>query len=340
MEEANKTVQGYVEMVKPSEENRDKELDQTDINVERRHLDEKKNHIVQVFEVQHQALGHSNIPCVESMEDPASPQEILQENLKQSLWTLPLEMSMGSALKESSFLTCPSSPLVVSSIGICRTPTVTGQMANSVALVAFGSTLSILGNHASEETDNGYNADEAISYVPDESVELQRNTNDTPREDDHIKQMKETTEDTTDVLEAAAKKTKQTAKDEDTTRKIKGKCACCKIFDHTQVERPKNLGLGAGAGETKKKSSQAPKGDHDSEDEVTSVDNDMARSLASERIGFGTQSLLEQWRDSFGDGDYDEDPYDDDMYEGQDLSEELQTICDKLDIRVQGRKKQ
>ncbi|GKC14268.1 retrotransposon protein, putative, ty1-copia subclass [Tanacetum coccineum] len=69
-------------------------------------------------------------------------------------------------------------------------------------------------------------------------------------------------------------------------------------------------------------------------DEVASVDNDMACSLASERTGFGTQSLLEQWRDSYGNGNYDEDPYDDDMYEGQDLSEEIQTICDKLDIRV------
>nr|GEU64900.1 hypothetical protein [Tanacetum cinerariifolium] len=34
-------------------------------------------------------------------------------------------------------------------------------------------------------------------------------------------------------------------------------------------------------------------GDHDSEDEVASVDNDMARDLASERTGFGNQSLLE-----------------------------------------------
>nr|GEU43873.1 hypothetical protein [Tanacetum cinerariifolium] len=48
-------------------------------------------------------------------------------------------------------------------------------------------------------------------------------------------------------------------------------------------------------------------GDYDSEDEVASVDNDMARSLASERVGFGTQSLLEQWRDSYDNGDYDED---------------------------------
>ncbi|GKC44051.1 hypothetical protein Tco_1061773 [Tanacetum coccineum] len=63
-------------------------------------------------------------------------------------------------------------------------------------------------------------------------------------------------------------------------------------------------------------------GADDSEDEVASVDNDMTRSLAYERC-FGTQSLLEQWRDSYGNGDYDDDPYDEDMYEGEDLSHEL-----------------
>ncbi|GKA00602.1 retrotransposon protein, putative, ty1-copia subclass [Tanacetum coccineum] len=80
-------------------------------------------------------------------------------------------------------------------------------------------------------------------------------------------------------------------------------------------------------------------GEYESEDEVASVDNHMARSMASERVGFGTQSLLEQWRDSYGNGDYDDDPYDDDMYEGQDLSHELQVICDNLDIHVRSRKK-
>ncbi|GKE12055.1 hypothetical protein Tco_1415606, partial [Tanacetum coccineum] len=79
-------------------------------------------------------------------------------------------------------------------------------------------------------------------------------------------------------------------------------------------------------------------GEDDSEDEVASVDNDMAHSMAYER-GFGTQSLLEQWRDSYGNGDYDDDPYDDDMYEGQDLSHELQAIYDNLDICIRGRKK-
>ncbi|GJS21016.1 hypothetical protein Tco_0449648, partial [Tanacetum coccineum] len=32
-------------------------------------------------------------------------------------------------------------------------------------------------------------------------------------------------------------------------------------------------------------------------------------------------------------------PYDDDMYENQDLSKHLQSICDDLDITVRGRKK-
>ncbi|GKC80453.1 hypothetical protein Tco_1131227 [Tanacetum coccineum] len=80
-------------------------------------------------------------------------------------------------------------------------------------------------------------------------------------------------------------------------------------------------------------------GDYDSEDDVVLVDNDMARSLTSKRVGFGTQSLLEQWRDSYGDGDYNEDPYDDDMYECHDISQEIQAICDNLDIHVRGRTK-
>ncbi|GKE60755.1 hypothetical protein Tco_1511122, partial [Tanacetum coccineum] len=73
--------------------------------------------------------------------------------------------------------------------------------------------------------------------------------------------------------------------------------------------------------------------------EVASVDNDIARFLASERVGFGTQHLLEQWRDSYGNGDYNEDPYDDDMYEGHDLPQKIQAICDNLDIQVRSRKK-
>ncbi|GKF13232.1 hypothetical protein Tco_0054694, partial [Tanacetum coccineum] len=54
--------------------------------------------------------------------------------------------------------------------------------------------------------------------------------------------------------------------------------------------------------------------------------------------GYGTNSLLEQWEDSYLDND-DYDPYDDDMYENHDLSEHLQSICDDLDITVRGKKK-
>ncbi|GKE12265.1 hypothetical protein Tco_1415816 [Tanacetum coccineum] len=54
--------------------------------------------------------------------------------------------------------------------------------------------------------------------------------------------------------------------------------------------------------------------------------------------GYVTNSLLEQWRDSYPDND-DYDPYDDDMYENHDLSEHLQSIYDDLDITVRGRKK-
>nr|GEW62451.1 hypothetical protein [Tanacetum cinerariifolium] len=54
--------------------------------------------------------------------------------------------------------------------------------------------------------------------------------------------------------------------------------------------------------------------------------------------GYGTNSLLEQWRDAYSDND-DYDPYDNYMYENHDFSEHLQSICDDLDITVRGRKK-
>ncbi|GJX63385.1 retrotransposon protein, putative, ty1-copia subclass, partial [Tanacetum coccineum] len=80
-------------------------------------------------------------------------------------------------------------------------------------------------------------------------------------------------------------------------------------------------------------------GDHDSKDEVASVDNDMANFLASKDVGYGINSLLEQWKESYGNEDYDYDPYDDDMYEGHDIPDKIQDICDNLDIKVRGRKK-
>ncbi|GJW23042.1 hypothetical protein Tco_0033664 [Tanacetum coccineum] len=55
--------------------------------------------------------------------------------------------------------------------------------------------------------------------------------------------------------------------------------------------------------------------DYDSEDEVASVDNEMA-SFFAKKDGYGTQSLLEQWKESYKNDDYKYDIYDDDMYEG------------------------
>ncbi|GJX88243.1 hypothetical protein Tco_0340257 [Tanacetum coccineum] len=59
-----------------------------------------------------------------------------------------------------------------------------------------------------------------------------------------------------------------------------------------------------------------PSGKHDSDDEVASVDNDMANFLAPKDVSYGTNSLLEQWKESYRNREYDYDPYDDDMYEG------------------------
>ncbi|GJU28714.1 hypothetical protein Tco_1167335 [Tanacetum coccineum] len=54
--------------------------------------------------------------------------------------------------------------------------------------------------------------------------------------------------------------------------------------------------------------------------------------------GYGTQNLLEQWRESYPDTD-DYDPYDDDVYENHDMSDQLLAIYDDLDITVRGRRK-
>ncbi|GJZ59767.1 hypothetical protein Tco_0615583 [Tanacetum coccineum] len=82
-------------------------------------------------------------------------------------------------------------------------------------------------------------------------------------------------------------------------------------------------------------------GDEGSEDEVACVDNEMESHLASNpsRVGYGTKSLLEQLSETYGNVDADYDPYDDDMYESQNIPDNIQSICDNLDIKVRGRKK-
>ncbi|GJU33237.1 putative reverse transcriptase domain-containing protein, partial [Tanacetum coccineum] len=69
----------------------------------------------------------------------------------------------------------------------------------------------------------------------------------------------------------------------------------------------------------------------DSDDEVEPVDNETANFLASNGVGYGLKSLWEQWRDTAVDDEY--DPYDDDMYEGHEIPENVETICDNFDIK-------
>ncbi|GJU42149.1 hypothetical protein Tco_1195106 [Tanacetum coccineum] len=80
-------------------------------------------------------------------------------------------------------------------------------------------------------------------------------------------------------------------------------------------------------------------GDQDSADGIELVDNEMASFLASEKVGYGTNSLLEQWKETYKNADHNYDPYDDDMHESQEIPDKIQSICDNLDIKVRGRKK-
>nr|GEZ69666.1 hypothetical protein [Tanacetum cinerariifolium] len=74
-------------------------------------------------------------------------------------------------------------------------------------------------------------------------------------------------------------------------------------------------------------------GDHDSEDEVKLVDSEMASFLASKRVDYGTNRLLEYWKKTYENAHYDYDPYVDDMYESQEIHDIIQSMCDNLDIK-------
>ncbi|GKF72179.1 hypothetical protein Tco_0208293, partial [Tanacetum coccineum] len=60
------------------------------------------------------------------------------------LWTFPLKMSLNSTLIASRPLTRPSAPLIVSIVGGYSAPVVTSQMADFIALVASGSTWTVM----------------------------------------------------------------------------------------------------------------------------------------------------------------------------------------------------
>ncbi|GJU50855.1 hypothetical protein Tco_1220410 [Tanacetum coccineum] len=80
-----------------------------------------------------------------------------------------------------------------------------------------------------------------------------------------------------------------------------------------------------------------------SNNEVEEVFNENAGFMESTSLKSGSESrhdtkiLLEQWRKTKLDDDY--DPYDDDLYDTHDMFENFQAICDDWDIKVRGRKK-
>ncbi|GKA41645.1 hypothetical protein Tco_0734305 [Tanacetum coccineum] len=73
----------------------------------------------------------------------------------------------------------------------------------------------------------------------------------------------------------------------------------------------------------------------DSDSEVEDVVDKHAFFMASTGLkrgansGYGTNNLLEQWKTTKQDDNY--DPYDDDLYESHDMSENLQALCDDFD---------
>nr|GEY41104.1 hypothetical protein [Tanacetum cinerariifolium] len=65
-------------------------------------------------------------------------------------------------------------------------------------------------------------------------------------------------------------------------------------------------------------------------EKVTLVDDE-------EKVGYGTNGLLDHRNKTYKNADNDYDPYNDDMYEGQKIPNKIQSICDNLDIKVRGK---
>nr|GEY35901.1 reverse transcriptase domain-containing protein [Tanacetum cinerariifolium] len=121
-------------------------------------LDDKLNFVeepVEIMDREIKQLRQSRAKCGRhkthidtSIKQDSSIAVVWKEGTRKDVkvwhWTFPLEMSLGSTLKACKFLTSPSAPLVVIVIGICSTSTVTGKMANSVALVVLGNTWTIM----------------------------------------------------------------------------------------------------------------------------------------------------------------------------------------------------
>nr|GEV19675.1 hypothetical protein [Tanacetum cinerariifolium] len=78
------------------------------------------------------------------------------------------------------------------------------------------------------------------------------------------------------------------------------------------------------------------------DEKLTLVDNDgktLPKVVCKRNVDSDSEieDVVDDLATTKRDDDY--DPYDDDLYESHDISENLQAICDELDITVRGRKK-
>ncbi|GKD75427.1 putative RNA-directed DNA polymerase [Tanacetum coccineum] len=119
------------------------------------------------------------------------------------------------------------------------------------------------------------------------------------------------------------------------------RCACCKVFGHVQDECPKNVD--SDVAKNLKKPSQAPRGvlvgPKVGFQPIKQVYRPVSKKNNANTSGNKKKDTESEKRKTYENVDYDYNPYDDDMYEGHEIPDNIQSICDNLDIKVRGRKK-
>ncbi|GKC68000.1 hypothetical protein Tco_1100598 [Tanacetum coccineum] len=131
-------------------------------------------------------------------------------------------------------------------------------------------------------------------------------------------------------------------------------CSNCKVFGHVLNEYPKKIvsDMRKNLNNTRQATRGVPVGpkkplpkvvsmvNADSDSDVEEVFDEHIIFMASTGLkhdsdsGYGTNRLWEHWKETKWDDDY--DPYDDDLYDSHDMSDNLQAICDEFDITIHG----
>nr|GEU54638.1 hypothetical protein [Tanacetum cinerariifolium] len=122
---------------------------------------------------------------------------------------------------------------------------------------------------------------------------------------------------------------------------VVARCACCKVFGHAQDECPKNIN--SGMAKNLKKPNQAPRGVPAGPKvgfkPAKQVYRVVPKKTNANTSGNKKKDVEPPKEESYENADYDYDTYGDDMYECQNVPDKIQSICDKLDIKVRGHKK-